>query len=292
MKLRHSILVIAALTALMACKGERATVTGGYGASVVAGQVAVTGMEDNSPAGVQVSVRGAGMATTLAPDGLFQFANVPENAVLVFRRADGIDTTYTVEPNSGFLSISLSKSSSSRRRSAGGGTPARVAKEYEGLVRSASATELVVFTSHQEEVTFVIDAATLIRHGNTPVAPEDLKAGDRVHVKATTAEDGTKTATLVLVQNAGEDDGEGDDEHVAKEYEGTVRSASATELVIFDSHRQEVTFVLNAATVIRKGNTPVNATDLKEGDRVHVKATTAEDGTKTAVEVIVQNTKH
>ena len=69
MKLRHSMVMVAALTALVACTGERATITGEYGAGVVAGRVTVTGMQDNSPAGVQVSVRGTGMATTLAADG-------------------------------------------------------------------------------------------------------------------------------------------------------------------------------------------------------------------------------
>jgi hypothetical protein len=70
-----------------------------------------------------------------------------------------------------------------------------------------------------------------------------------------------------------------------------VRSASATELVIVDSHRQEVTFVLTAETVIRKGNTPMAAADLQEDDRVHVRADTAADGTKTALLVIVQKAK-
>jgi hypothetical protein len=289
MKVRHVLVMVAALMALAACRGERATVTGSYGAGVVAGQVAVTGMHNNSPAGVQVSVRGTGMATTLAEDGAFTFAGVPENAELVFRRADGIEAVLGIEANAGFLNISLSATSatqsSSKRRSGGGGEKLA---EIEGIVRSASATELVVFTSHQQEVTILLDAQTIIRKGRDPVNAADLVAGARVHVKARKAND-VYTAVLVIVQDEdGADDGEPRD---GKEYEGLVRSASATELVILDSHGQEVTFVIDAATVIRKGNTPVAAEDLKEGDRVHVKATTAADGTKTAVLVIVQNTK-
>jgi len=290
MKLRHSIVIIAALMALAACRGERATITGTYGAGVVAGQVAVTGLANASPAGVQVTVRGTGMTTTLAEDGAFTFADMPEGAVLVFHRADGIDSTLELKQSSGFVNVSLSpagasQSSGGKRRSASSGGNKET--EFEGVVRSASASELVVFTSHQEEVKFTLDASTIVRKGQQAVAAADLAAGTRVHVKARKAND-VYTATLVIVQDDdGEDDGE---EREGKEYEGLVRSASAAQLVILDAHGDEVTFVLDAATVIRKGDTPVLAADLKEGDRVHVKATTAADGTtKTATLVIVQN---
>jgi hypothetical protein len=293
--MRHRYLMMVIVTASMAlaaCRGERATITGEYGAGVVAGQVAVNGLQDNSPAGVQVSVRGTGMTTTLAEDGMFTFAGVPEGAVLVFHRADGLDSTLELKQSSGFINVALSpagatqlssSSSGGRRRSASSG-----GKEYqfEGLVRSASATTLVVFTSHNEEVTFSLNAATIVRKGQTTVDPATLTEGTRVHVKASKSND-VYTATQVIVQE--EDDGEGDGgPREAKEYEGLVRRASDTQLVIFDSHGQEVTFVLNASTTIRKGQTPVPGSALTEGDRVHVKATTAADGTKTATEVTVQ----
>lgn len=288
MKNRHFVLILAALALFAACSGERATVTGNYGSGVVAGQVAVTGLANSSPAGIQVSIRGTGMTTTLAEDGAFTFADVPEGAELVFQRADGIDETMSLDRTSGFISVALSPAgavqTTSKRRSAGSG---KKQYEFEGLVKSVSATELVVNDSHGDEVMFIIDANTVIRKGDAPVQAADLKAGDRVHVKATKSED-VYTATLVIVQQ--QDDG-GDDEREAKEYEGLVRSASDTQLVIFDSHGEEVTFVLDANTVIRKGNTPLHGSDLHAGDRVHVRATTATDGTKTAALVIVQNTE-
>ncbi|HEX8029464.1 MAG TPA: DUF5666 domain-containing protein, partial [Vicinamibacterales bacterium] len=95
-----------------------------------------------------------------------------------------------------------------------------------------------------------------------------------------------------IVQNTNGDDGGNDDGPAAREYEGTVRSASATQLVVYTSRKVEETFVLTAETSIRKGNTPVLATDIQVGWRVHVKATTSTDGaTKTATSVIVQNTR-
>lgn len=285
--------MVAALMALAACRGERATVTGEYGAGVVAGKVAVNGLNDDSPAGVRVTVRGTGMTTTLAEDGAFTFMNVPENAVLVFQRADGIDAMLELSRSSGFINVSLSPAGAVQQSSSSGGGRRRSASsggteyQFEGTVRSASATEVVVFTSHQEEVTFTVNAATITRKGQTTVDPATLAVDTRVHVKATRSGD-AYTATQIIVQE--EDEGDDEGEREAKEYEGVVRSASDTQLVILDSHGDEVTFVLDASTEIRKGQTAVLGSALKEGDRVHVRATTSADGSvKTASLVIVQD---
>ena len=72
------------------------------------------------------------------------------------------------------------------------------------------------------------------------------------------------------------------------EIEGLIVTAAADSLVVHSSHNEDVTVQLTDTTVIRHGQTPIAATDLKEGDRVHVKAT-VKDGVNTAVEVIVQN---
>src|SRR5262249_44698126 len=72
------------------------------------------------------------------------------------------------------------------------------------------------------------------------------------------------------------------------EIEGTIVTAAADQLVVHSSHGVDETVMLTDTTVIRHGQTPILATDLKEGDRVHVKATVKDD-VKTAVEVIVQN---
>lgn len=293
MKLKHSVVLVATLLA-MACQRERATITSAYGAGVVTGNVVVSGVENTSPAGLQVTVRGTGMMTTLAADGAFSFAGLPDGAELRFRRHDGIDVSLAVASNAGHLLIEVSPKAaktSGRRRAAGRG--GEKVYEFEGLIRSASATELVVYTSRQQEVTILLDAQTVVRKGQQIVSAADLTVGTRVHVKSRKTDD-VYTALLVIVQNPAEeedDDGEETAPRPRKEYEGLVRSASETELVIFDSHGEEVTFVLNAETVIRKGNTPVAATDLQADDRVHVKADTADDGTKTAVLVIVQKMK-
>lgn len=291
MKVKLGTVVMIALVALAlgACRGEHSTVTGGYGSNVVSGEVSLSGVSNTSPAGVQVSVRGTGMTATLNADGRFTFIDVPSNATLDFSRAeDGINASMSVEQNATAMSISLTQTTAkkSSKHRAGGKSTDKI-YEFEGVVTASAADSVTVFTSHKQEVLIGLLPETIIRKGSTILTPADLVVNTRVHVKAHKANDAYQ-AVIVFVQ---EEDGEDDTPPATvQEYEGTVRSAAADSLVVYTSHKQEVTFAITADTIIRKGNTPVAATDLKAGDRVHVKATT--DGTtNTAVLVIAQNTQ-
>jgi hypothetical protein len=296
MKLKSLIPILVAVVALTACRGgEKSTITGGYGSAAVSGQVVTT--ESSSPEGVQVSVRGTGQTMTLAADGRFAFGDVAEGAILDFRRAsDGTEASFQLDQTSGPLLIELGKtvaqrSGGGRRRGVGRGS--KEVSEIEGVIRSAAADSIVIFSSKKVEVTVGLTPDTVIRKGSTVLTPADLVTGMRVHARVTKTDASGYTASLIIVQDAGDDggdDGGDDDSHPAKEYEGIVRSASAGQLVILDSHKHEVTFVLTADTVIRKGNSPIAAADIKPDWRVHVRATTAADGTNTATQVIVQNT--
>ncbi|HYC60737.1 MAG TPA: DUF5666 domain-containing protein [Thermoanaerobaculia bacterium] len=287
-----TVMGVAAMLILGACHNERATITGVYGSGVITGEVVMS--EGISAAGVEVSVRGTGMITRLAADGQFMFAGVPEGTALDFQRAaDGIQATLQLEQASGHVVVELSANAAKKsgRRRAAGKTPAL--RQFEGIVVTASATELVIDDSKGQQQTFVLNATTDIRKGDKPVLAADVRPGWRVHVKASIADDGAQTAVRVIVQNTNDDEDEDDGENGPKvgQYEGLVVNASATELVINDSKGQQQTFVVNAETDIRKGNTPVLAADIQPGWRVHVKATSGNDGTKTAVRVTVQNTK-
>ena len=82
------VLMMLAAAGLMGCNGRgESPVTAGYGSSMISGEVYLSGVANTSPAGVQVSVRGTGMTTTLGADGRLAFANMPEGAVLDFQRA-------------------------------------------------------------------------------------------------------------------------------------------------------------------------------------------------------------
>ena len=75
-------------------------------------------------------------------------------------------------------------------------------KELEGPITAVSDASITVMNaSTARPETAAITPSTIIRKGNTHLAPKDLKVGDRVHVKTTTNVDGTLTATEILLQN-------------------------------------------------------------------------------------------
>jgi Domain of unknown function (DUF5666) len=281
---------------LVAACSRRELATASYGTELLSGEVSV---RDGSPAGVEVSVRGTGMRAVVAEDGQFVFSGVRAEGTQLdfYRGADGIEASLRLD-GSGFLSVELTKTTatasakkSSRRRGVG---PTRESvTELEGVIRTASATSLVIFTSKKVEVTVALTPETVIRKGQTPVAAADLKAGMRVHVKAK-QEGESYSAASVIVQNDGtddDDDGEETPPATVREHEGTVVRAGATELVVTTSKKQEVTFVINGDTVIRKGSSSIKPEEIQAGWRVHVKATSDAAGTNTATRVTVQNTK-
>lgn len=146
-----------------------------------------------------------------------------------------------------------------------------VRSEYEGLVVSSTADQLVIFDSHRNEETFVLTAETIIRKGGTPVLATDIQAGWRVHVKSTTAEDGTKTALLVIVQNDREDDGE-------LTVSGTVGTVGTADLTL-ETRSGVVTVQVDASTRIEKKRQPIALADIHSGDRVTVEGARVDDVT-------------
>jgi hypothetical protein len=288
---RASVLALSLVAfVLCACQGnERASVTGSYGTGVVTGVVVMT--EGSSPAGVEVSVRATGMSARLTADGQFTFAGVPEQADLVFQRpADGIHATLRLETANGPIVVELAQATakkSGRRRAVASRT-----FQFEGLVQSATETQLVIETKQQQNLTIVLTAGTIIRHGGKDLTPADLVAGTRVQVKASLVNDVFTAVEVIVQKRADDDDEEEADKPTVGQYEGTVVRASASELTIFSSKKKEVTCVLNAETVIRKGKTSVLATDIQPGWRVHVKAAPSVEGTtQVARQVTVQKMK-
>jgi hypothetical protein len=155
-------------------------------------------------------------------------------------------------------------------------------REYEGIVRSAAANQLVVFTSRREEVTFALTAETDIRKGNTPIAAADIQTGWRVHVKATVNADGTKTATRVIVQNtSGGEDGE------KVELRGTVASVAASSLVVATT-TGEVTVRITNGTQIRRGNKKITLAAITAGNKVEVEGRRIDATTIEAKKIAVE----
>lgn len=295
MKLKVTFMMLLALTMTACQKNERTAVTpmtGVLGAAMISGDVRMA--DGSSPAGVEVTLRGTGMTAVLSADGRFAFGSAPSEGELGFRRAsDGVEASLRLDGTSSHMTIELAKSDArrgGRRRGVGRGEKA---KEIEGVVVSADAAQVVVFTSKKEEVTIALAADTVIRHGGTLLAAADLTPETRVHVKTKLVED-VLTAIQVIVQQNDDDEDEGDEEdRPRKEYEGLILSTTESQLVIIDALGQQVTFNVKPETTIRKGNKSFLLSELQAGWRVHVRTSGAPalaDGTFDAVLVIVQNT--
>lgn len=74
-------------------------------------------------------------------------------------------------------------------------------KELEGLILEISADFITVMDASSGEQTAAITEETVIRKGNTVLTVDDLKVGDRVHVKAKIEDDDSLTAEEIKLQN-------------------------------------------------------------------------------------------
>jgi len=265
MKSRSLILAVVSVAMLAGCRNREVALTGSYGSAVVTGQVFMSeDVANGSPAGVEVSVVGTGMMTTLGADGRFTFTDVPENAQLLFQRAsDGIGARIRVESGQPLI-VKLGQKGASAGGRRRGAAPKR---EYEGLIRSIDAGQLVMFTSHKEEVTIAIDELTIIRKGNQVLTVADLEADDRIHVKAIMKDD-VLTALEIKLQNPGEDDDD-DDEGQTMTANGLVLSQSGTELVVLSQPKGEVTVRTDDNTIIKRQGERISVTDIKADDEVN-----------------------
>lgn len=177
-----------------------------------------------------------------------------------------------------------------RRRGAGGGSAtATKIQQVEGLIRTVSATELVVLSSKGEEVTVTINEATIIRKGQTPVAAADLQVDWRVHVKVRTEGD-AKVALEVIVQNQNSGDDEGGDDNGGQTLtaNGAVKSVSGSTLVVNSQSKGLVTVKTDASTIIRKQGQQITVADIKAGDEANCRGTRTGEREMLAVQIEVR----
>jgi ribosomal protein S1 len=159
--------------------------------------------------------------------------------------------------------------------------------EYEGVIKSAAADSIVVTTSHKADVTFSITTTTIIRHGDTTVDPATLAAGDRVHVKATSA-DNVNTAVLILVQQTESETGD-DDPANAVTANGYVTSVAADSIVVHRAEGTDVTVKVTDGTSIRKHGQTIHLADIKTGDHVEALGTAVDPTTIAALQIEVED---
>ena len=125
-------------------------------------------------------------------------------------------------------------------------------REIEGLITAISSKSITVNNaSTGEPVTATIDSSTVIRKGNQALTADNLKIGDRVHVKASINADSTLTAFEIMLQQSG-DNGGGQ----TQQLEGPITEISDKSITVTNaSTGRPVTATITSSTVIRKGNT-------------------------------------
>lgn len=265
MKLAKWCAVAVAVVLFVACRGHEQSVAGTYGMSSVNGQVVMA--SGGSPAGVSVTVRGTGQTQVLGEDGRFAFSGVPDDVQLIFNRSDGIHATYAAGRMAGSVVVELSANGATTASSGGHGrsrsAPSSPNAEYEGLVKSASATELVIVDSHRGDTTFTLDSHTVITKGGATAQATDLKVGDRVHVTAAKQSDNSLLALFVTAQNT-----TGHNE--TAEFEGIVK-AIGSDSITLTTPGGEVTLGIDSSTVFQPAAPVV-------GDRVHVRVAKTDTG--------------
>lgn len=234
-----------------------------------------------SPAGITVSSSGQ-VAVTDASGG-FTFMGLPAADVqLSFTRADGINARAAVSATASAVVVQLQKSQASVVATG------QNKRELEGLITAISSSSITVNdASTHGPVTAAIVSSTVIRKGNQTLMASDLKVGDRVHVKASVNADGSLTAFEIMLQQSADDGG--DTGGQTRQLEGLILAVSQTSITVNNaSTHGPVTAAITGDTVIRKGNTRLQPSDLKVGDRVHVK-TSGNADSLTATEIMLQN---
>lgn len=288
MRLTHLVMLAAVLVVLGACRGredQSSSLTGSYGNAVISGQAIMAGGSDNpSPAGVQVTVSGTGMTTTLGNDGRFSFVGVPQNAELHFARAaDNVDLRLAIAGTSAPLHVQLTSNGGGHHRASG----SEPQQQVEGTVVTASATSITIHDEHGKDVTLAITKDTIIRKGRTNVAAADLAKGTRVHAKALTIK-GTATAVEIIVQDdATEPPAPNPAEHTLTA-NGPVTAVGASSITVNSEDHGSVTVNVDDKTIIRKQGAIIKLSDIKVADEVNTMGTRVDDHTELARQIEVR----
>lgn len=269
------------LSLLAGCRRSESVTGTGDGSRSLSGQVVTVGdLSGSSPSGIRVSSNG-NVATTDA-SGRFAFSSLPDKDVQVaFSRNDGVNASANVGASASEVVVQLQKTQAAVV------VTGQNKREIEGTIREISSTSITVNDARTKgPITAKIDGSTNIRKGNRTLSTNDLKVGDRVHVRASINADGSLTAVEIKLQEgSGENDGGGQ----TKELEGPIVSVSSSQITVRNaSTKTDVKAAITGQTVIRKGNTTLKPSDLKAGDRVHVKTSGSGDNL-TALEIKLQN---
>lgn len=151
--------------------------------------------------------------------------------------------------------------------------------ETEGIVTAISADSITVQPrAGGDPVTIAITPDTVVRMDGHQTSPGTIAIGSKVEVKSVRNADNTLTAVLIQVDNPND----------LTEVQGEVTAVSADSITVKTRSGDEVTFVVNADTIVRIDDRTAAIGDVRVGDHVEIDATSA-GTTLTAVRIKVEN---
>lgn len=164
-----------------------------------------------------------------------------------------------------------------------GASPAGIAVTCSGQVSVTDASGRFGFASISPESAGRIGA---LSNGNFNM---HFTRGDGIDASGS-ANAGSTNVTVYLQKNQAQVvDGGQSNTGQTKELEGPIVAISSGSITVHNaSTNSDVKATITGSTVIRKGNTTLKWSDLKVGDRVHVKTTGSSDAL-TATEIMLQN---
>ncbi|HEX3584140.1 MAG TPA: DUF5666 domain-containing protein [Thermoanaerobaculia bacterium] len=165
--------------------------------------------------------------------------------------------------------------------------PTAPTAEYEGVIKTVASGTITVTTSHKTDVVFTINAATLIRKGDTTVDVSTLAVGDQVHVKATSANN-VNTALIIIVQQPESSEDPGDSLSIVTA-NGYVTKVGADSIDVHRANGTDATVKVTDGTVIRKHGQTIHLADIKVGDHVEAVGTAVDPTTIAALQIEVED---
>ncbi len=211
---------------------------------------------DASSSSLRVSVLPVGPSTSTDSTDHFLLESVPAGSVRLRFEGSGLVADLHVGVVIDGMKVVLDI------RVSGAHAEAHAEVEFKGVIESIDVKAKTLVVSGVKVIT---SASTEIERADERIALSDLKVGERVEVEGVLQSDGSVLAREIEVIPPAQEK--------EVELEGIVESVTPPTLKV--SGR---TIVTNSATQIRRGDNVITLSDVKVGDRVHVRGKLQTDG--------------